>query len=418
MSNGQINDNMIKQVELQIIVQKVELMVDGDEVFKMTGEQVGREADGEGKHNLQTVIWDKPNPRACHLGVVARMKLTTTDQKHFYSTEHMVQFTRGERAFSERCSSAYWTTTDGNIFLMEEGSNSLEKFNQESVQLYSQFETQIEYLNSKISRNARGAYKMSRDPECASLLYAPLHRTIKLPSKRFTRNLGDCSIVFSCPETIVKPSNATKESRCYVQPEVITREGETRYLDPETKILLEAGTETACTKPTAPVIRDVTNKYYAFLPKPEEVFPTEETTVEDDGIEGTRGIYAQNVINEWLGSAYLQHIHQVLTIGYGERGENGQSHIASLIGRITQTYDRMQEEKERIMTIFNWDHVGAMAGIGAMGYVAIELFYKFVKLMIRIVIVYDRKKSYAQVLFQAGFGDLQELANRQTIIND
>ena len=241
---------------------------------------------------------------------------------------------------------------------------------------------------------------------------------MKLPSKRFTRNLGDCSIVFSCPETIVKPSNATKESRCYVQPEVITREGETRYLDPETKILLEAGTETACTKPTAPVIRDVTNKYYAFLPKPEEVFPTEETTVEDDGIEGTRGIYAQNVINEWLGSAYLQHIHQVLTIGYGERGENGQSHIASLIGRITQTYDRMQEEKERIMTIFNWDHVGAMAGIGAMGYVAIELFYKFVKLMIRIVIVYDRKKSYAQVLFQAGFGDLQELANRQTIIND
>ena len=68
--------------------------------------------------------------------------------------------------------------------------------------------------------------------------------------------------------------------------------------------------------------------------------------------------------------------------------------------------------------IFNWDHIGAMAGIGAMGYVMIELFYKMIKLMIRIVLVYDKKKSYVQVLFQAGFGDLQELANRQSIIND
>ena len=418
MSNGQITDNMIKQIELQIIVQKVELMVDGDEVYKLTGEQIGREADGEGKHNLQTVIWDKPNPRACHLAVVARMKLTTTDQKHFFSSEHMVQFTRGDRAFSERCSSTYWTTTDDNIYLMEEGSNSLEKFNQESVQLYSQFQTQIEYLNSKISRSARGAYKMSRDPECASILYAPLHRTIKLPTKRFTRNLGDCSIVFSCPETTVRPSNATKEGKCYVQPEVTTRNGETRYLDPETRILLLASTETACTKPTAPVIRDVTNKYYAFLPTPEEVFPSEETVGEEDDIEGSRGIYAQNVINEWLGSAYLQHIHQILTIGYEGRRGTGESHTASLIGQITQTYDKMKEAKENLTEIFNWDHIGAMAGIGAMGYVMIELFYKMIKLMIRIVLVYDKKKSYVQVLFQAGFGDLQELANRQSIIND
>ena len=407
---------MIRQVRVEAKIQEVRVIIDKGEAMLSTGEVLGKARMGSGSADLKTVVWDQPSDTDCDIAIITQLELKTADNKNYYNNEHMVAFTQTEKAYSQTCHVTYWNTNIEGLFLLDTRSPNLARMNMDSINIYAHWQSQIDFLGSKISSPAKSAYTAATDPECLRLQIAPLHQTLQLPSHRFTRNLGDASVLFKCTPCTVKLANTTEEDDCYVQPPVVDKKGKRWYIDPSTRILLQAGAVTSCEDSSAPVLKAIKGQFYAISPTPREVFPTQSTgpKVEmGDGLE--HGLYPQRVIEAWLSAAYIQHIHRSLTVGYSSNN-GAQTPVYTMIGHLTDTYRKLKDgDMASILLGINWDKIGARCGLVATMALIVYLLYKMIVLIVRFVVAYDKKKTYRQIFKEARLAGMRGFFKKDNV---
>lgn len=114
LSTGNVIKNMLRQEKLHIKLQKVDLIVEDDEVLMRTGEVIGRYAVGGGISNLITTTWDNTYMQTCNLAAITMMPMTTSDNKIFVNTRHMVKITRTTSGYHAACKVMIQTITSYN----------------------------------------------------------------------------------------------------------------------------------------------------------------------------------------------------------------------------------------------------------------------------------------------------------------
>ena len=286
----------------------------------------------------------------------------------------------------------------------------MQKVNPESALVGSHFQTQIDFLGSKMSEAIRKAFDLATDPECLNHEMAPLHTTLKLPSGRFTRNLGDVSVVFSCQLTEVILANETSRE-CLVYPKIQTMDGRVAYIDAENRVLMKTSTTQNCSPATAPVMRAKNGKYFALTPDPVEVQPDmiDNMPVEED--EASHGLYTLDVVHNWLSTAWLQHFHK--SIGSLAQSTGVTQSFNTMMDKIQGVYSQIKEVNiPDSLFGLNLDHVGSMCGLAAAAAVALMLAYGMVDLMLRILTLRNPNKSFQKILREAIFGHVVVLSER------
>ena len=413
LHNGQVNKNMIRQVIQEITIQQIQLIIENDEVLLQSGEVVGKAKKGVGTVDTKTVIWTSPEPNECKKSVITTMKLTTKDGISYINKDHMIKIDKKSRVYNPQCKITYFETNDENLYLMEENEASkLEMYNKASVLVSSHIQTQLDFLGSRVSTVIKDAYSVSTDPQCHEINWAPLHKTLKLSANKFTRNLGDVSVVFTCSAlTVELDSNNTQ---CYIHPPVLTGESSRRYIDPETRIILTDSVSTSCKRDTSPIIKATNGKFYAISPHAIEIVPDKTSRNADKKGEKTHGLYPLEVVNSWLSNAYLSHIHKSLSINYAWGRID--TEVNTMVNQLTDTYDRIKnmDIKSTLLGI-DLDHVGAQCGIASATILAVLIMYWTIELVLKLIMVHDKTKTYKQSLIEAGFGHLTVLAERHKV---
>ena len=139
LDNGNVNSDMLREVQLQILVEEVSLMVDGSEVIMQDGHWLGYLEEGQGVDKFDKVFWDKVNNDKCRMAVASKMKLSTTDGVELYNQDHMVQLRKKDRAYDTNCHLTYYHTDMTGVYLVEGTSKvRLPTLDGESISLNAQ----------------------------------------------------------------------------------------------------------------------------------------------------------------------------------------------------------------------------------------------------------------------------------------
>ena len=299
---------MLREVNVQIQITEVPLSVYKGEVYEYDGHKVGKYREGAGKEKTTTVVWSMEDDKRCNMALIGKMAFQTTDDKAFYNHDRMVQVKKGAATYNAECKIAGWSTDISGLVLVDgRKTMRLRTISSESVNLNAQYQSQLNFLDQEISRKIEESYQLSMDPQCKEIQASSVHQTIRLSHNKFSRNMGDVTATFKCKEVEVKMANVT--DKCYKQLRV-SQNGRERYLEVNTRILLDRGTETICSVANVPIVRDTKGVLFAFDPEPRTVRITDIITIEQshEGVE--RGLYPEEVVNSWLQHAYVQ--------GYGE----------------------------------------------------------------------------------------------------
>ena len=420
--NGQVTDNMLREVHLQILVQKVSVMVIDKEVTAMDGHSLGPLKNGKGQDKTATYIWEH-DPEKCELGIVGRITLSTIDGKTFFNHPHLVQLTIGTTKHDPNCQASVLRTDLEGIYLTKAILGlKLNQFNTNSVDINSQYQTQINYLAAEVAKSVSNRYREENGLDCVDILEAELHKTTKLHDNSFIRSLGDISIKFRCTPTVVRAIDNSDE--CYKHVPVVDGAGKTWFLDPESKILLEKSSQTRCNIATVPVIQSLSGNFYAFDPVPRQVHISHlnSTNPLPDQQTSNRGIYAVDVIHNWLNNAYLQSYQEHLAVIYNVHDSEGQTLDANT-QMVRRTYDLVKKvDLESWLMGWSWDRIGGRCSIVVVAILIIYVLICTATWLSKLMIIYgEGLHSFKASAMKALFSQihlLADAANQRKTIND
>merc|ERR1712208_154943 len=131
-------------------------------------------------------------------------------------------------------------------------------------------------------------------------------------------NIGDVSLLFQCSETAVRHRNTSEG--CFKQLPVLDKQLRKWFLDPLTRILLKDGARTRCNAVDVPVYKNKDEEYIAYIPDrtPVRIESIKDETAKGDSFAEETGIYPEDVVQEWLDSAYLQHFNEIAYVAIHE----------------------------------------------------------------------------------------------------
>ena len=408
LHNGQINKNMIRQVIQEVKIQKVQIIVDNNQALLQSGEVIGNAYNGYGTVDAKSVIWTAPQANECQKSIITTLKLTSRDGTSYINKDHMIKIDKKNRAYNPQCKISYWETNDKNLHIMDvKDADKLQMFDKSSVLVSSHIQTQLDFLGSRVASVIKDAYSVAMDPQCHEINLAPLHKTLKLSANKYTRNLGDISVVFTCkPLTVELDTNHTQ---CFVHPPILMGNNEAKYIDPETRIIIDNSIPTACSRDSSPILKATNGQFYAISPKPIEITPDQNKLNDNANQQKTHGLYPQEVVEDWLANAYLPHITRSYSLTY-EWGKMDKS-FNSMVGHLTETYDNLKNFNVKdVLLGLNFDHIGAQCGVASLCILIALLGYWTVELALKLILVHDKTKSYKQTFVEAGFGHLRVLS--------
>ena len=390
LKSGKVVKNMLREISVQLMVEEVSLFVDNGEVSLKDGHWLGYEIEGNGQEGINRVVWDIDNNERCKKAVLTKMKMSSTDEVELYNHEHLVQLRKKSRGYDTKCKLTYFNTDMTGIYLVEEGSKvRLPTATGESVSLNAQVQTQINYLDGELKRRFEDRYQLGRDPLCEKILSGPIHETVRTEGSRFVRNMGDLSVSFKCEEVIVKAANTTKE--CYKQ--IRVEDGENlKYLDAATRILLENGSKTVCSPASIPAILDTKGRTVIYDPKPRVVNPTKIQNMirHEDYVEG-KGLYAPNVVEEWLKFAYLGSYHEKYYVDFGGDTEDGRSKVDDKMSAINEAYEITKKYNLRKLILgLDMERIGRNCSIAVCVMVGLYAIYKVLDWGVKTLLVFGR----------------------------
>ena len=189
--DGRINDNMIRWVQWSITLQEIEVKIDGSQVFMPNGHALGQVVDAGGRDNLDTVVWTPPPALRCNIGAIATLPFTSSDSRVYTNVDQMIQLTFKQSHYHQGCKVSYMETTSPGIVLLKPGKTGLVMAaNTQSTKLGAHYQTQLDFLGSRLAKRIRSSYQLRYDPECNLMDSSQLHATVALPSHRCDSLLG------------------------------------------------------------------------------------------------------------------------------------------------------------------------------------------------------------------------------------
>ena len=387
LKTGSVVTNMLREITVQILVEEVSLFVDNGEVSMKDGHWLGYEIEGTGQEGVNRLVWDVENSERCKKAVLTKMKLSSTNGVEFYNHEHLVQLRKKTRGYDSRCKLTYFNTDMTGVYIVEKGSKvRLPTSSGESINLNAQVQTQINYLDGELKRRFENRYQLGKDPLCEKIMSVPIHETVRTEGSRFVRNMGDLSVSFKCKEVLVKAANITEE--CYKQ--IRVQDGDKiRYLDAATRILLEKGSKTVCSPASIPAILDTKGRTVIFDPKPRVVNPTriENMVRHDDYVEG-KGLYAPNVVEEWLKFAYLGSYHEKYYVDFGGDKEDGRSKIDDQMSAINEAYELTKKYNLKNLILgLDMERIGRNCSIAVCVMAGLYAIYRVLDCGVKLLLV-------------------------------
>ena len=298
----------------------------------------------------------------------------------------------------------------------------LSEFDQRSVDINSQYQTQLNYLASGVAQAISNQYRNENGVDCIDILEADLHKTTKLKDNSFIRNLGDISLKFHCTPTVVRALENSDE--CYKHVPVVDGAGKAWFLDSESKILLEKSSQTRCNIATVPVVQSLSGNFYAFDPTPRQVvishinatapMPSQQT--------GKRGIYAVDVIHNWLDNAFLQSYQEHLAVVYNVHDENGET-LEHNTKWIRDTYNLVKKvDLGGWLMGWSWDRIGGRCSIAIVCMLIVYFLVSLATWLFKLMIIHgEGLHSFKASAMKALFSQihlLSDAANQRKVKED
>ena len=412
--DGKITDNMLKRIQLQVYIREVTLMVHQGKVYTRDGLNLGSYAGGSGHIGHGTVVWEADNSRRCQKVAIRVMEMKSYDNKIWFSHENMVQLRRGSKVYDNDCNIEGYATDIAGVYITPaKGKVKLPQVSEASVKYNAHIQVQLNYIDAEVMRKLNNRYKISIDPQCQEIHAATIHTTIRTDENTFVRNMGDATVMFECRRINVKVRRV--DGRCFKQLPVTADNGEDMFLDPQTRILVNSGTETLCSLASVPVLRNVEGGFIAHSPEPRLIMTTKiEGNQEDMRKNDEKGIYADEVVNQWLDHAYLQDYQE----SYAADLQYSQGTGFVLREEAREVRDVFQLVKDldlnKITTLFSLERIGGICSIIVVAAVGMFLIVQAVLFVMKCFIIYGAENSFYLAACRAMCTDLhliQEDAN-------
>ena len=408
LSNGQTNKNMLKSLHFNVWVHEVNLtVVKHTVIHPQTQTIIGLEDEGYGTYRESTFIWDKIDDTACDLMKAVTAEFGTEDNKNFASERYKIRFTTGDSFYHEKCRIMITTTQYKGIYLAEKSADASEVTNVDSANLNinAHYSSQLAFLNSKLRRLLQNAYIENSSINCQTINTMEKSTTKRTKGNTFIRNLGDCSITFKCEKITVAPLTVEK---CYQRLPVQDIKGRTFYLDSETRILMDHSAPEECQLSFLPAYRTITNEIMMFSPEPKKIhiIPLENKSKNETG---DQGIYPEEMIDNWLSAAYIQHyatnaykymINQICTTC------NKGMMPASSLQFFQEQMSKLSKFSLMGMLDFNIQYYGGICSIIVLSITALKLLYGIISFMIKLCLIQKDAKGLMTAIFRAAFAEI------------
>ena len=422
LDDGRLNTNMLREVHLNILVNEITLIDDnGDAINPAHQSLIGKISVGHGRIEDKTVVWTPKTKKKCKMANLGSLDMQTDDHNPstFYNHPHMIQFSITGQSYDADCNFNVYETDLHDVFAMDYKKKNLlklQKVNTQEINIASHFNTQIKFLSSEILRNLQDTYKFKNSPSCKTIMNGNAMTTTKITGSTFSRNLGDVSILFTCKITTVSPDNST--SGCYRQLPVTDEEGKNWYLDPTTRILLKSGSRTICGSSTVPIYRNTENEFITFVPKRKMVNTRKvgKTINKDDAYDEQTGLYPEDVVSNWLHSAFLQHFAEVSYAALNEnmceqQGCTKKMTADGMSSTLGKYYRKMSELSVPGIFGLNLEKIGGRCSIAICFLLVLYVGYHTLVWMIRFSLLKDDKTNTWTAALRASCPSVFLIAN-------
>ena len=154
-----MTDNMLRTVTLQVLVEEVNLDVYKGSVLAYDGHLVGDYDYGGGKIKSSTVVWKTEDKEKCKMAVITKMRFKTRDGKMLYNHQKRVQLQKLGTVYDAQCDVTGYKTDVKGIILVHGGATlKLREMSEELVSLNAHYQTQLNFIDSEISRQIQEHY--------------------------------------------------------------------------------------------------------------------------------------------------------------------------------------------------------------------------------------------------------------------
>ena len=306
LSDGNINDNLIRQEHLLIEIRSHELMIMHGKVIEPTNQiDLGFTRDEFSQDGPRSFIWAIP-PTVCPYMVIMKTTMQSNDFMIWYDDVNKIQLSALDTFHDVQCDMKVTKTTANNIFLIStdqtvEHLNHIDSIN---VDLSMDLQIRFSYLYAELNTMMFTDYN-NRNPLCNTIQGTMIDDTINIGNGMFLRNLGDISVTFTCSKVIVAP---VISSDCYSMAKVSDIQGRIWFLSPVNRMLISQAIVVPCTSATLPVYRSNSNELVVFSPNKSIVTEEKVQNHQNRSSSSNTGLYPVRLIKEFLDLSFIQHV--------------------------------------------------------------------------------------------------------------
>ena len=398
LESGDVVANMMKRVSLQVKVHRETVTTTKGRVTARDGQFIGFEAQGAGKAGMATYVWT-PSLNQCTKVAAGEYTVQSVDGRTWFNSQHQIQIVAGESRYDEGCKTDLVSTDFEDLYIVK-GTNAkrFNELNSNSVSLNAQYQAQINYVRGEARRALNREFTTKNNQLCHFIEDNNIHSNQKADGNVFIRNLGDVTAKFECEKVIVEADNNTKE--CYKQVAIIDSNQDRRFMDPDTRILLEKGDKTTCTVVDVPAIQATDGRILMYSPEEREVRVDALTESESVDIETKQyGIYPEDVVNAYLNSAFRK-TYEEKWDEFTEGEEAGKTLVQSAASEAIRRY-RESLSFPGILFGVDWEKIGNRCSIIVVGLVIIYTFKIAVGWSARACIVYGGGRTAGESILIA-----------------
>ena len=308
LSDGTINDNLIRQEHLLMEIRSHDLMIIHDKVIEPTNQiELGFTREEFSQDGQRSFIWNSP-PIECLYMVIMEITLESNDFTVWYNDVNKIQLSALDTFHEVLCDMKVTKTTADNIFLISTDQNveHLNHIDSINVDLSTDLQIRFSYLYAELNTMMFTDYN-NRNPLCKTIQGTTIDDTINIGNGMFLRNLGDISVTFTCRKVIVAPVATNK---CYSMAKVSDIQGSIWFLSPVNRMLISQAIVVPCTSATLPVYRSNSDDLVVFSPTKSIVTEEKIQTYQNRSSSSNHntGLYPVRLIKEFLDLSFLQHV--------------------------------------------------------------------------------------------------------------
>ena len=305
LRNGETNTNMLRSQHYTVSLKQIHLTrMNGNIINPSRQTVVGSDESDVGYQGSRTYIWNKINKDECNLLQITRASFKTGHDNTVFSDVRGIALTTHHTFHDSKCNIMLTATNLEGVFLVDpdEDITRVHLVDAANIHLNDHYEAQIKFLNLKVQRNMQSFYMDGSSSVCHAVQTSPVASTSWVSGSQFLRNLGDCSVSFSCKKIVVAP--ILNSTRCFARLPVQDISGKTYFLDQTNRMLMDHSPPSPCQPSLLPAYRNQDDEIVIY--SPDRVILRVDEVPQNEATLDSTGLYSAGLIKDWLQNSYLQ----------------------------------------------------------------------------------------------------------------